>query len=71
MTFLDSDAADVREGDTVLTSGLSDIFPRGLVLGRVLKVERDKRYSRLTAQVEPAVPFDQVSAVNVRIGAGQ
>lgn len=62
--------ADVREGDLVLTSGLSDIFPRGLVLGRILKVKRDKSYSRLSAEVEPLAPLEKISTVYVRVDAG-
>ena len=66
MEFMDSARADVREGDTILTSGLSDIFPRGLTLGRVLEVKRDKRYTRLTAIVEPAAHLDNISAALIR-----
>ncbi len=62
--------SDVREGDLIVTSGLSEIFPRGLVIGRVSQTQRDKAYSRLSARVDPAVPFDQLSAVYVRVGAG-
>ncbi len=62
--------ADVREGDLVLTSGLSAIFPRGLVLGRVFRVTRDKNYSRLRAEVEPAAPLDKIATVWVRTNAG-
>ena len=67
--------ADVREGDTVLSSGLvvkiGGVFPKGLVIGRVIKVERDKTLSRLTAYVDPAVPFDQITSVLVRVGANK
>ena len=63
--------ADVREGDLVVTSGESKIFPRGLVIGRVLKVEKDKTYSRMTADIDPAVSFDRISAVYVRVQAGR
>lgn len=69
LSYLDY-RADVREGDLVITSGASQIFPRGLVLGHVIKVERDKRYSQLTAYVDPAVAFDRLSAVYVRVRAG-
>jgi rod shape-determining protein MreC len=68
MSFLDYNS-DVREGDLVVTSGLSEIYPRGLIVGRVLRVERNKSYSRLSAEIDPAVPFDQLSAVFVRTGA--
>lgn len=69
MTYLDFQA-DVREGDLVLTSGDSTIFPRGLVIGRVLKVEKNKTYSKMQAYIDPAVPFDRISAVYVRTKAG-
>ena len=72
-SFLDFDC-DVREGDLVMTSGLitgrGAIFPRGMIIGTVVRVERDKTYSRLDAYVEPAVPFDRISTVYVRVGAG-
>lgn len=65
--------ADVREGDTVLTSGLvvkvGGVFPKGLVIGHVVKIERDKTLSRLSAYVEPAVPFKRITTVWVRAGA--
>lgn len=65
--------ADVREGDTVLTSGLvvknGGVFPKGLVIGRIIKVERDKILSRLSAYVDPAVPLDRITTVWVRAGA--
>jgi rod shape-determining protein MreC len=61
--------SDVRTGDMVVTSGDSEIFPHGMVLGTIVKVEKDKTYSRLTAWVEPAVSFDDLNAVWVRTNA--
>jgi rod shape-determining protein MreC len=73
LSYLDF-GADVREGDLVVTSGLLSgrgaIFPKGLVVGRIVRVAKEKTYSRQEAVVEPAVPFDQISAVYVRVGAG-
>ncbi len=73
LSYLDF-GADVREGDTLVTSGIlmgrGAIFPKGLVIGRVVKIERDKAYSRQDAYLEPAVAFDRLSAVWVRVGAG-
>lgn len=63
--------SDVRQGDAVITSGDSEIFPHGMVLGNIVKVEKDKTYSRLTAWVEPAVDFNNLSAILVRTGANQ
>lgn len=62
--------ADVREGDLIVTSGDSAIFPRGVVIGRVLKVRRNKTYSTQKAEIEPSVPFDRLSGVFVRTQAG-
>jgi len=70
MAYMDY-RADVREGDVVFTSGDSQIFPRGLVIGRVSRVEKDKNLSQLTAWVDPSVSFDRLSAVSVRIGANR
>jgi rod shape-determining protein MreC len=67
--------ADVRDGDLVLSSGLvvqsGGVYPRGLVIGRIIKTERDKTLSRLTAYVAPAVPFDKITSVWVRTGANR
>ena len=37
--------ADVQNGDTLVTSGLDGIFPRGLPVAKVVHVERDTAYS--------------------------
>ncbi len=37
--------ADVQNGDTLVTSGLDGIFPRGLPVARVVHIERDTSYS--------------------------
>jgi rod shape-determining protein MreC len=74
LKYLDFNA-DVREGDLITTSGLltgrGAIFPKGMVIGRVVKIEKDKTYSRQEADIEPAVAFDRISAVWVRINAAE
>ena len=66
--------ADVESGDVVVTSGLSRdrgaIFPPGLVIGKIKSVEKDRVTSKQIAVVEPAVPFESISAVKVRVNAG-
>lgn len=37
--------ADVQSGDTLVTSGLDGIFPRGLPVARVTHIERDTSYT--------------------------
>ncbi|MHB9133132.1 MAG: rod shape-determining protein MreC [Armatimonadota bacterium] len=60
-----SGEADVKEGDMVLTSGLGPIFPRGLPLGTVTKVERDTTISSRVAVVKPAADPSMVKWVVV------
>lgn len=36
-----SHTADVQEGDEVVTSGLGGLFPKGLLVGRIVRVELD------------------------------
>lgn len=60
--FLDH-SVEVEEGELVLTSGLGDVFPRGLVVGRVVR-----NYGRTEAlfqsvQVRPAVDFGSLHEV--------
>ncbi len=63
--------ADVRAGDTVLSSGLARdsgaVFPPGLVIGRVRSVEKNRVTSQQSATIEPAVPFESLSVVKVRL----
>lgn len=72
MEYLDFQS-DVREGDLVVTSRIANysMFPKGLVIGRVLKVEKNKTISKMTAYIDPAVPLDRITAVYVRTQAGR
>jgi rod shape-determining protein MreC len=56
---------DVREGDLVLTSGLAAMYPKGLVVGRVSRVERKPFGLFQRAEVEPAVDFSKLEEVFV------
>ncbi|MCB2183350.1 MAG: rod shape-determining protein MreC [Desulfobulbaceae bacterium] len=52
--------ADVEEGDRIVTSGLGDIFPKGLPVGSVARVTKSKRGMFQKIEVEPAVDFTQL-----------
>jgi rod shape-determining protein MreC len=59
-----SEAADVAVGDTVVTSGIDGIYPKGLVIGRIELVEKKgPAYSRIL--VTPAVDFTSLEEVLV------
>lgn len=61
---------DVQVGDTLVTSGLDGIFPKGLPIGRVLAV--DKRGPGLfqSAEVAPDVDPERLEEVLVTRGEG-
>ena len=56
--------ADVIVGDSVVTSGLDRIFPKGLLVGRVHLVRRGAGLFQ-EIFVAPAVPFERLEAVLV------
>lgn len=57
--------ADVRKGDRVVTSGLDGIFPKGLLVGTIAAVSREKHELFQTAEIQPAVDFRKIEAVFV------
>ena len=48
---------DIRAGDTIVTSGLDGIFPRGLLVGSVKSVHREGPGLFLSVSLTPAVEF--------------
>lgn len=63
LDFVNS-TADIRVGDTVVTSGVDGIYPKGFVIGKVAKVERSGAAYR-SVQVQPAVDFSMLEDVLV------
>lgn len=55
--------ADVVPGDMLITSGLSTIFAKGLVVGQVTKVERRAFGLYQRARLRPAVDFARLEEV--------
>jgi rod shape-determining protein MreC len=59
-----SEVADVAVGDTVVTSGIDGIYPKGFVVGKVEAVEKSgNSYKEIL--VRPAVDFSSVEEVLV------
>ena len=59
-----SEVADVVVGDTVVTSGIDGIFPKGFVVGKVEAVEKSgNSYKQIL--VRPAVDFSSIEEVLV------
>jgi rod shape-determining protein MreC len=64
MKYVDR-SEDIRAGDTVVTSGLDGIFPRGLLVGTVRNVRREGPGLFLSVTVAPAVEFRSLEQVLV------
>jgi rod shape-determining protein MreC len=56
---------DLRVGDLVVTSGLDGIFPKGLVVGRIVRLAREEGGLFQTAELEPAIDFNKLEEVLV------
>ena len=56
--------ADVKVGDTIVTSGIDGIYPKGFVIGKVQSVDRGNGIYK-AIQVRPAVDFNRLEEVLV------
>jgi rod shape-determining protein MreC len=55
----------VLEGDLIVTSGLDQLFPKGLPIGAVTKVTQRKEQPFQEVEVQPAVNFEKLEYVFV------
>lgn len=60
--FLDMDAGIAVE-ETVVTSGVTQLFPKGIRIGRIKSLGKDKDGLHLTAQVIPFASFSKLEEV--------
>jgi rod shape-determining protein MreC len=60
--------ADVEEGDLVVTSGLGELFPKGILVGRVSRVSDEEGGLFQSVSVEPFVQFSHLEEVFVITG---
>ncbi len=56
--------ADVRISDTVITSGLSGLYPKGILIGKVIKI-REENYGEMFAVIEPSTDLTRLEEVLV------
>ena len=54
---------DVKPGDTMVTSGMDGIFPRGLLVGQVARVSQEGPGLFLNIDIRPAVEFRKLEHV--------
>lgn len=62
LRYLDAEA-DVMAEDRIITAGLGGPFPKGLAVGKVVKVARDEASGRAVVWVRPAVTSSQIEEV--------
>jgi len=62
MKFLDLNS-DIKMGERVLSSGLGGIYPKGVPIGTIHSVEREKSGLYLSAMVKPLVAFSKLEEV--------
>lgn len=55
----------VKEGDYVYTSGLGEIFPSGILIGKVEKIKTDEYDLTKIIEVKPSADFDNINYVSI------
>jgi rod shape-determining protein MreC len=61
----------VNVADMVLTSGLGEVYPEGLLVGKVTRVERKDADPFQAAVIEPAVEMDKLERLYVLADTGK
>ena len=64
MTYVDRNAK-IAPGEKVITSGLGGIFPKGVLIGTVVKAELNRQGMYQDVEIRPAVDFRRLEEVVV------
>lgn len=64
LTYIPTDA-DLVLGDTVETSGIGGIYPKGIIIGKISEIIDSKNITDRSAIVETAVDFSKLETVLV------
>jgi rod shape-determining protein MreC len=64
MTYVDRNAK-IKPGEPVITSGLGGIFPKGILIGTVVKAELNRQGMYQDIEIKPAVDFRRLEEVVV------
>lgn len=60
-----TDSDNIKEGDLVTTTGLTDYFPSGILIGKVSKIVKDEYDLNSLVEVIPSVNFENISVVTI------
>lgn len=61
----------IKKGDSILTSGIDNAYPKGIRIGSVISVELDKGKVMKNAVIKPYVDFDKIQEVLIVIPKNQ
>ena len=56
---------ELKIGDRIITSGLSQLFPKGLFVGEIKKIVQSENQLFQTAVLEPGVDFKRLESVGI------
>ncbi|GMT41830.1 MAG: cell shape-determining protein MreC [bacterium] len=59
--------ADVKEGDVLISSGLGGIYPKGLTLGRITRIERGNDRLFYNAEMKPSADLKRMEELLVML----
>lgn len=60
-----TDSKKIKQGDYVTTTGLTEYFPSGILIGYVSNIVKDEYDLNSVIEVTPSVSFDDISVVTV------
>lgn len=60
-----SDNTEIKNGSKVVTTGLTDAFPAGILIGEVKNVTKDGYQLAKAVEVTPSIDFDDIDIVTV------
>lgn len=60
-----TNSENIEEGDLVTTTGLTDYFPSGILIGKVSRIVKDEYDLNSIVEVTPSVNFENISIVTV------
>jgi len=60
-----SKTQDVEEGDVIVSSGISGVFPKGLMIGQVSHIDKQEAGLFLKINVAPSIDFSKLEEVLV------
>ena len=60
-----TNSSNIAEGDLVTTTGLTDYFPSGILIGKVKRVVKDEYDLNSIVEVTPSVDFQDINTVTI------